>query len=101
MLFILHNVEVSLNDEFKTNVADYFRRFANRCAQTMGYGIKLCSCVQTVLTIGQKLTGKGVVGRYVLYLSVSPVRGLFSAIYFNWMDKIRTDFGRKGFRDAI
>ena len=37
-------------------------RFVNRSAPTVGCGVEFCFCVQTALTIGQKLTVKGVLG---------------------------------------
>ena len=61
MLFYVHNVEVRLSDNLKPNSADEIYRFVNHSAPTLGCGVELCSCVQTVLTIGQKLTVKDVV----------------------------------------
>ena len=61
MLFLTHNVEVTLNDELKPNVAEQLRSSANLSAPTAGSSAEFFSYVQTVLTIGHFQLQKGVV----------------------------------------
>ena len=55
-VFYVHNAELSLNDEFKPDVDDYFRRSSNCCATIAGCHIELRFCIQTALTIGNSLS---------------------------------------------
>ena len=47
----LHNFQPPLNNGSKLNADDLFHRFANRCESPLGWGVELCSCTKTTLTI--------------------------------------------------
>ena len=53
VLFNLQNVELLLNDEYKTDIGDSFCRSLNGSARNTRRGSEFCSCVETVSTIGR------------------------------------------------